>query len=134
MKENKKEGVLKMLSNPYQKYQQNQVETASQEKLLLMLYDGALKSIGNAKEAIDENSMEKAHNEILKTQGMFSELKMSLDLGRGNIAYNLYSLYDFILVRLIEANTKKDKNILNEVEKLTRELRTAWQQAVSKNC
>ena len=118
-----------MLSNPYQKYQQNQVETASPAKLLLMLYNGALRFVKAAREGIREKDMEKANHNIGKAQDIVVELMTSLDMEQGEISRNLYSLYDFVNTRLLEANIKKDENILSEAENILQELRDTWQEA-----
>lgn len=122
-----------MLSNPYQKYQQNQVETASPAKLLLMLYNGALRFVKGAREGIREKDMEKANHNIGKAQDIVVELMTSLDMEQGEISRNLYSLYDFVNTRLLEANIKKDENILSEAENILQELRDTWQEASLKD-
>ncbi len=122
-----------MLSNPYQKYQQNQVETASPAKLLLMLYNGALRFVKAAREGIREKDMEKANHNIGKAQDIVVELMTSLDMEQGEISRNLYSLYDFVNTRLLEANIKKDENILSEAENILQELRDTWQEAFLKD-
>lgn len=122
-----------MLSNPYQKYQQNQVETASPAKLLLMLYNGALRFVKAAREGIREKDMEKANHNIGKAQDIVVELMTSLDMEQGEISRNLYSLYDFVNTRLLEANIKKDENILSEAENILQELRDTWQEASLKD-
>jgi len=122
-----------MLSNPYQKYQQNQVETASPVKLLLMLYNGALRFIKGAREGIREKDMEKANHNIVKAQDIVVELMTSLDMEQGEISKNLYSLYDYANSRLLQANIKKDENILSEAENILQELRDTWQEATLKD-
>ncbi len=119
-----------MLANPYRKYQQTQVGTASPEKLLLMLYNGALKFIKGAREAILAKEIEKANHQIVRVQDIIYELMASLDFDKGEVADGLYKLYDYMNSRLIEANIKKDDKILIEVEGMVKELRNAWQEAM----
>jgi len=121
-----------MLANPYQKYQQNQIDTASPGKLLIMLYDGALKFTQAAREGVTEKDFEKANNNIIKVQNIISELMTSLDMEKGDVATNLYSLYDYMNNRLIEANIQKDEKVLTEVEGLLKDLKNTWQEAILK--
>ncbi|EEG76536.1 flagellar export chaperone FliS [Dethiobacter alkaliphilus] len=119
-----------MLANPYQKYKQNQVETSSPQQLIIMLYNGAIKFLKLAQMGITEQSIEKAHTNIIKTQDIINELMASLDMNQGEVASHLYSLYDYMNSRLLEANLKKDTQILSEVENMLTELRDSWVQAL----
>ncbi len=121
-----------MPNNPYQKYRQNQVETATPEMLVLMLYNGSLKFIKEAQEAIQAKEIEKANNRIVRVQKIVSELMLSLKLEE-EVGKSLYLLYDYMHTRLVEANIKKDARILLEVEAMLGELKDAWQGAVSSN-
>ena len=120
-----------MLSNPYQQYQQNQVDTATPDRLLLMMYNGALKFIKTAREGIVEKDIEKANNHIIKVQDIVYELMSSLDLETGELAQNLLALYYYINNRLMEANINKDEEILKEVESLLTDMRDAWKEAIT---
>ncbi|MDO9574606.1 MAG: flagellar export chaperone FliS [Candidatus Contubernalis sp.] len=122
-----------MLANPYQKYQHNQVETSTPEKLLLMLYNGALKFIRGAREAVAQRDIEKANNRINRVQDIIFELMSSLNFEQGEIAKNLYALYDYMNKRLMEANVKKDDEILKEVEGMLESLRDTWKEAIINN-
>lgn len=117
--------------NPYQKYQQNQVGTASPGSLLIMLFNGALRFVALAREGTAERDIQKANNYIVRVQDIVFELIASLDLEQGELAENLYLLYDYLNSRLIEANIKKDEKILLEVEDLLREMRDTWQEVVA---
>ncbi len=122
-----------MLANPYQKYQQNQIDTASPGKLLIMLYDGALKFIKAAREGIADEDIEKANNNIIKVQDIVTELMTFLDMEKGgDISANLYNLYEYMSSRLVEANIKKDEEILTEVEGLLKDMKGTWQEAILK--
>ncbi|UNC93823.1 flagellar export chaperone FliS [Candidatus Contubernalis alkaliaceticus] len=122
-----------MLANPYQKYQHNQVETSTPGKLLLMLYNGALKFIREARKAAEEKNIEKVNNKIGRAQDIIFELMSSLNFEQGKIAENLYALYDYMNQRLIEANIKKDDKILAEVEGMLESLRDTWKEAILNN-
>lgn len=112
-------------SNAYAVYQQNNVLTASSGKLLLMLYDGAIKFLRFAKVAIDEEDIQKSHNYIMRVQDIISELMVTLNMDY-EISKSLFSLYDYMKYRLSEANMKKDKEQIDEVVVMLSELRETW--------
>ena len=121
-----------MLANPYQKYQQSQVETSSPAKLLLMLYDGALKSIQGAKVGMMEKDFEKANDHMTRAQDIIFELMNSLNMEQGEVAENLFLLYDYMIQQLVQSNIHKDPQILSQVESLLKDLRETWKEAISK--
>ncbi len=121
-----------MLANPYNRYKQTAVETASPEMLIIMLYDGAIRFIRQAKESTESKQVEQANNYICKAQAIVNELILSLDMNTGEIAFNLRNIYDYWRRRLVEANVKKDATILGEVLQQAEELREAWSEAVMK--
>jgi flagellar protein FliS len=116
-------------SNAYDVYQENDIMTAPQGKLLLMLYDGAAKFLRFAKISIDEGDIQKANENILKAQDIISELMITLNMDV-DIAKDLYSLYDYMKYRLIQANIKKDKEIIDEVLDMLNQLKEAWKQII----
>jgi flagellar secretion chaperone FliS len=118
-----------MMVNPYEVYQKNQVSTAKPEELTLMLYNGGIKFLQQAKMAIEKNDIAKANSLILKTQEIITELMITLNMDY-EVSTSLYNLYEYMKQRLIEANMKKDLNILEEVVGMLQELRTTWQQAM----
>lgn len=120
-----------MISNPYAQYKENSVQTASPEKLILMLYDGAIKFLNQTKLAMNTKNIEEINKYITKTQDVISELMIALNMDY-EISHNLYNLYDYFNRRLIEANIKKDPDILEEVLKHITELRQTWAEAVIK--
>lgn len=121
-----------MQANPYEQYRQTAVETASPERLIIMLYDGAVKFISQAKISMNEGNIEETNKALFKTQDIISELMIGLNMEAGEIAQNLYNLYDYFQRRLVEANTKKDAGILDEVLGHLLELRETWVAAAAK--
>jgi len=119
------------MQNGYDKYKQLSIETASPERLIIMLYDGALKYLNQAKNAINVKNIEQTNNFIIKTQDIIGELMVTLDMNY-EISHRLYSLYDYFNRRLIEANVKKDPGILDEVINHISELRQSWAEAAIK--
>lgn len=118
--------------NPYEAYQNNSVTTASPGELTLMLYNGCLKFIHLAKQAIREGDIEKRNTNIQKAQNIISELNVTLNMDI-TLSQNLRSLYEYANRRLIEANIHQDVSILEEVEELISELRDTWKQVIQIN-
>ena len=113
----------------YLQYQKTSIETMSPGKLLLMLFDGAIKDLNRAKEAIDNKDINKAHNELVKVQDIITELMTTLKMDY-EISNSLMSLYDYYLQQLVEANMKKDKTIIDEVLDFFVQMRDSWDQAI----
>jgi flagellar secretion chaperone FliS len=120
------------VNNPYQSYQQNSVNTASPGELTLMLYNGCLKFINLAKQAIQAKDIQTKNINILKAQKIIQELMVTLNLDL-EISNNMMSLYDYINRRLIEANIKNDTVILEEVEGIVADFRDTWKQVIQLN-
>jgi flagellar secretion chaperone FliS len=120
------------VNNPYQSYQQNSVNTASPGELTLMLYNGCLKFINHAKNAIQLKDIETKNTNILKAQKIVHELMVTLDMDI-EVSQSMMSLYDYMNRRLIEANIKNDTAILEEVEVLVTDFRDTWKQVIQMN-
>ncbi|WP_100332341.1 flagellar export chaperone FliS [Bacillus xiapuensis] len=120
------------MKNPYQTYSNNSVTTASPGELTLMLYNGCLKFIHQAKKAIHENNIAGKNTNIQKAQAIIQELMVTLNM-EVDLSSNLMSLYDYLNRRLIEANVKNDAAILEEVEGFVTEFRDAWKEVIQKN-
>ncbi len=125
------------MSNPYTQntaYRKTQIETASPETLILMLYDGALRFMSQAEIAFEEKNIEQISNLLLRVQAIFAELMTALDKEKGGeIAVNLERLYVFFLEKLGEANVKKDVKPMLEIKPLVQNLRNTWEQAMQKH-
>ena len=117
------------LNKAVYQYQQNSVLTATPEELTLMLYNGCIKGIKFAQIAIDENDYEKANFYICKAEAIVRELRNTLDM-KYDIAKNLYDLYTYFLDRLIEANVKKNRDILEEIQHFVEDIRDTWSKAI----
>ncbi len=116
-----------MAVNPYRQYQQNQIETADQATLILMMYDGALKFIRQAKEAIRNRDIMGAHRSINRAQDVTVELMCSLNTDAGEVATNLFRLYEYAYHQLKEANLQKAEGPAEEAEKVFASLRESWE-------
>lgn len=115
-----------MAVNPYSKYKENTVHVASQEQLVIMLVDGAVKYTKVARLALEKGDKERAHKELIRVQGIFAELIASLDLSAGNFAEDLLNIYIYIRESLIKANIKKDIQVIDEVMPLIEDVRDMW--------
>jgi len=118
--------------NPYLKqYHQTQIKTASPEKLLILLYDGAIQFLNKAKIGMQNKNIEETHNNIISAQRIITEFMNTLDMEiGGEVAKNLYSLYDYLYYRLVQANLKKDPVILDEVLGHLKDLKKTWEEAI----
>jgi len=117
-------------SNACEVYQNNQVNTSSRGKLLLMLYDGALKFLRFAMIAMEEKKIEDTNKYLIKVQDILGELMASLNFDAGEISKKLYSLYDFMNQELIDANIHKDGKKVKRIYSMVEELRNAWAEIV----
>lgn len=117
-----------MINSPYQKYQQAQAQTASKSKLLIMLYDGAIRFVRAGIEGINERNHEKANNNLCKAQAIVNELISSLNFDY-SISKDLLVIYEYMLHLLIQSNVRKDATKANEVLEHLLELREAWMEA-----
>lgn len=112
--------------------------SASPERLILMLYDGALAAMKRAKEgfAITDNVKvrnETISNNLIKAQNIFAELQRSLRMDKNEeFADRMFNLYDFYNQKLNEANFKKAEEPVDTVIRLFQEIRDAWAEAMTK--
>ncbi|UKS64796.1 flagellar export chaperone FliS [Rossellomorea marisflavi] len=120
------------INNPYAAYQNNSVNTAAPGELTLMLYNGCLKFLHIAKQAINEKNIELKNTNIQKAQAIIHELLVTLDTNV-EVSKNLLSLYEYINHRLTEANIKNDLSILEEVEGYVTDFRNTWKQVIQMN-
>lgn len=115
--------------NPYDQYKETQITTANQGKLIVMLYDGAIKFLNIALENMDPKSYDIVNTNIIKAQDIITELLVSLNMqDGGEIAENLFNLYLYFKKQLLEANMQKDPEPIKVVLQHLKDLRDAWDQ------
>lgn len=119
--------------NAYSAYQKTNVSTASQGRLVVLLYEGAIKQLTMAMSYIDENNkinprdIEKYGICLQKVQAIITELQVSLNMEKGgDIAKNLMALYVFFNEELVQASISKDKEKLQSVWNMMNELAQSW--------
>lgn len=110
-------------------YKENSLYTMSPEELTLMLYNGLIKFLMKAEEALIEKRIESANSNLIRAQDIVSEFIASLDMNY-EVSTGLMLMYDYMSRRLREANVKKNVEMVNEVMEYAKELRDAWQAAM----
>lgn len=116
--------------NVYQQYQYNSIMSASPERLLIMLFDGALKFVKLAQRDIKEKNIEGSNYNLTRAQDIITELDQSLDMNY-EVSENLSEVYDFLYQKLVDANIKKDAQTLEIVEAMLIDLKETWSQALN---
>lgn len=107
---------------------ESEIIAADPHKLITLLFRGALMEIAKAKDGIQKKEIMSKGAAISKAIAIIAEgLNASLDKSvGGELAQNLSSLYDYMVLRLIDANLKNDVEMLDEVSHLLAELKEAW--------
>ena len=113
----------------YAQYNNSKIMTASPAELSLMLYEGAIKFCNIAIMGIEQRDIEKAHINIVKANNIIMEFQITLD-HKYPVAQEFENVYDYIYDRLVEANMKKDKEIVEEVLLHLRGLRDTWKEVM----
>ena len=121
-----------MDTNMANAYQRNAILTASPAELTLMLYDGAIKFANIGILAIEKKDYEKSNTNIKKAQAIITELRVTLD-HKYKVWEDFERVYDYIYRRLVEANIKKDIEILEDALKYIREMRDTWKEVMRLN-
>ena len=121
--------------NPLNAYKETSIKTASSGKLILMLYDEAIKQINYAVELLQQQTkqLDKVNNAVIKAQDCITELIVSLNFDKGgDIAKNFFNLYMFFNQQLLNANIKKDTEPMIRVRDMLSDLRETWEQVIQK--
>ena len=120
------------LPNAYSQYNNNKVLTASPGELTLMLYEGAIKFCNIAEAAVEQKDIQKAHINIIKVQKIIDYLRQTLDM-KYPVAQDFERIYVYLSKRLVAANIKKDKEILEEVNMHLHSVRDTWKEVMRLN-
>ena len=115
----------------YAQYNTNKIMSASPAELTLMLYEGAIKFCNMAIMGIEHNDIQKANNSIKRVQRIIDEFRATLDM-RYPVAEDFDRVYKYLLERLLEANIKKDKEILEEVKTPLHSMRDTWKEVMKR--
>ena len=113
----------------YQKTGNSSLAFADPHELILRLINGSLERIAQAKGAIQQNNLKNKGELIGKAIGIINGLSASLDHNQeGDLSENLEALYEYMVVRLLEANIENNTSKLDEVSRLMQEIKSAWVQ------
>lgn len=118
---------MALAGNPYKQYQEQAVRTASPDKLIIMLFDGALRFSGKAKNFISEKNFEDAGKAIYRCEDIIDYLINTLN-PKILIAAEIEKMYEYIQYNFVQANITKDVSYLEEAEKYLRDFRETWKQ------
>ncbi|WP_042170063.1 flagellar export chaperone FliS [Paenibacillus gorillae] len=118
-----------MLNSPYQVYQQSSVQTATGGKLIVMLFEGAIRFTKAGIEGIHERNFEKGNTNLKKAQAIINELIASLDF-QYEISNELFRIYEYMVFQLIQSNLKKNAKLAEEVLEHLQGLLETWRQVV----
>lgn len=117
--------------NPYAAYNNSKIQTATPAELTLLLYEGAIKFTNIAIIAMEKNDVQKAHDNIMKTENIIEEFQATLD-HKYPVAKDFDAVYSYLLKRLFDANIRKDTEILEEVLRHLRTMRDTWKEVMAK--
>ena len=118
-----------MATNAATAYRDSKILTASPAELTMMLYEGAIRFGNLALMAIEKKNFGEANKNIIKAERIITELRTTLNFDYP-VARSFESVYDYIYRRLIEANIKKDPEILEEAIGYIREMRDTWKEVM----
>lgn len=122
-----------MRANPWKSYQKVAAQTATPSQLVLMLFEGAIRFMEQARLGFEEEDPlmfnQTINNNILKAQAILHELDMSLDMEKGGqFAETMRALYGYLDRRLQESNLRKDvRGVQESIQRMT-VLRDAWRE------
>ncbi len=117
------------MENYAQQYKRTQVTTVDGLKLVVLLYDGAIGHLEEAREGCHQKDFEGIANNINRAQAIIEELNNSLNMNKGEqIAQNLRSLYLFMNDHLVKAKITSDPRMIEEVMGMLKTLRDAWEE------
>jgi flagellar protein FliS len=112
----------------YEAYKKVNVETASQGKLIVMLFNGAIQRAEEAKRQMQRNNLTEVHNNLVRAQEIVGELRGALNMKAGEVSENLDRIYEYFTNLLIRANIKKDPVPVDEFLELATMIRDTWQE------
>jgi len=117
------------MNNPYEQYQNNKIMTASPGELTLMLYEGAIRFCNVALAGIEQKDIQKAHNNLRRAQDIIDEFRATLN-HKYPVAQDFDNVYVYIRKLLVEANTYKKKEPLEEAIEHLRTMRDTWKEVM----
>ena len=120
------------MTNAAMAYKNSKINTASPAELTLMLYEGAIKFCNLAEMGLENDDVQKAHTNIVKAQRIIDYLRQTLDM-KYAVAQDFENIYSYLATRLVEANIKKDIDIVKEVNEHLHSVRDTWKEVMRIN-
>jgi flagellar protein FliS len=112
-------------------YTTQSILTAPPERLVVMLYDSAIRFLAQAAVAVEGDDVELAHAKLKRVDAIIDELNFSLDMSYGELPERLRSIYLFCKRHILQAMLHRDAAALRTVAGLLAELRQAWEQVAN---
>jgi flagellar protein FliS len=110
-------------------YQRQQIETAAPTRLIVMLYDGAIRFCTLGQEAMRRRDLEAQNTNLIKAQRILGELLSSLNHeAGGEIASNLSRIYTYLLAEMVKANLYDRVDVIDHILSVLREMRATWEE------
>ena len=119
------------LPNAYAQYNNNKILTASPAELTLLLYEGAIKFCNIALIGLEQNDLPKVHTNIVKAENIIEEFQSTLN-HKYAVAEDFDKIYKYIYGLLVDANIKKDKEILEMALEEIRGMRDTWKEVMNR--
>ena len=119
------------LPNAYAQYNNSRILTASPAELTLLLYEGAIKFANIAIVKMEQKDIQGAHNNIVRVEKIIDYLRETLDM-KYPVAEDFERIYSYLSQRILEANTKKDPEIMEEVVTHLRSVRDNWKEVMKR--
>lgn len=119
------------INQAYAQYNRNKILTASPAELTLHLYDGAIKFCNVALLGLEQKDMEKVHINITKAEDIIVEFQATLN-HKYAVAEDFDKIYKYIYELLVEANIKKDRELLERALSELRGMRDTWKEVMAK--
>ena len=121
-----------MMTRGVDAYRRTEAQSAPPLQLIVMLYDGALRYLSEARAAQATGNMRARNQALRRVNDIVAECHSSVDLERGgSVAVELDRLYSYISGRLLDVTVKRDATAIDEVHKLMTTLRGAWAEAAT---
>lgn len=120
---------MAMIGNPYAKYQDSKILTASPAELTLMLYEGIIKFTNIGITAIENREFQKANTNIMKAERIVDHLSATLN-DKYPVSKDFLNIYDCIMQALIQGNMKKDVAELERALEYSRMIRDTWKEVM----
>ena len=112
----------------YGAYKKVDIETASQGKLIVMLFNGAIQRAEEAKRRMEKEDLLGVHKNLVRSQEIVAELRSALNMNAGERAINLDRIYEYLHHLLVRANIRKDPKPIEECVRYMTSLRDTWEE------